>query len=51
MQLNDADMPLSPPALINCQHFKLHCSYWSETSPVFILTEAYIQHRDTMGLL
>lgn len=32
MQVTDADMPLSSPALISCQHFKLHCSCSSETS-------------------
>lgn len=32
MQVTDADMPLSSPALISCQHFKLRCSYSSETS-------------------
>lgn len=51
MQVNDADMALSSPALISCQHFKLLCSYWSQTSPVLILTEAYLQQGDTMGVL
>lgn len=43
IQVNDADMPLPSPALIGCQHFKLYCYYWSETFPVLILTEAYLQ--------
>lgn len=42
IQVNDADMPLSSSALISCQ---------SEISPVLILTEAYLQHWDTMDLL